>query len=294
MKTKKLGWGLIAMTMALVISMLVACGPTPTPQVVKETVVVEKEVEKKVEVEVTKVVEVEKEVEVVVTPTPAELPEEGVKVIPFMTTESDPESVAVFQEIIAEYEADHPGVIIDIVLTPHGADYQRLVAAHTVGGDLGVITVHQEHLSDYVEAGWMLPIDDFIDAVGRDKFKPNSVLSLGGHDYAVGYAAAKIDGANAWQLFWYITLPWLKPIILVALMLRTIWLFKHFDLVYLMAFGGPMNATTTVPVLIYQTAFDELRMGRAATISMYLVLILFIAAILYTWAYARAEEQLTY
>ncbi len=55
-----------------------------------------------------------------------------------------------------------------------------------------------------------------------------------------------------------------------------------------------MNATTTVPVLIYQAAFDELRMGRAATISMYLVLILFIAAILYTWAYARAEEQLTY
>ena len=108
------------------------------------------------------------------------------------------------------------------------------------------------------------------------------------------YDAAKIDGANAWQLFWYITFPWLKPIILVAAMLRTIWLFNHFDLVYLMAFGGPMKATTTVPVLIRQAAFDELRMGRAATISMYLVAILFIAAIGYTWAYARAEEQVTY
>jgi ABC-type glycerol-3-phosphate transport system substrate-binding protein len=106
-----------------------------------------------------------------------------------MTTESDPESVAVFQEIIAEYEADHPDIVIDIVLTPHGADHQRLVAAHTVGGDLGVITVHQEHLTDYVEAGWLLPIDDFVDAVGRDKFKPSSVLALKGHDYAVGYAA---------------------------------------------------------------------------------------------------------
>ncbi len=108
------------------------------------------------------------------------------------------------------------------------------------------------------------------------------------------YDAAKIDGASGWQLFWYITFPWLKPIILVALMLRTIWLFKHFDLVYLMAFGGPMKATTTVPVLIYQTAFNSLRIGRAATLSMYLVIILFITAILSTWAYAQAEEQLTY
>jgi len=108
------------------------------------------------------------------------------------------------------------------------------------------------------------------------------------------YDAAKIDGANGWRLFQYVTFPWLKPIILVALMLRTIWLFNHFDLVYLMAFGGPMHATTTVPVLIRQTAFDQLRMGRAATISMYLVAILFIAAIGYTWTYARAEEELTF
>ncbi len=108
------------------------------------------------------------------------------------------------------------------------------------------------------------------------------------------YDAAKIDGANAWQLFRYVTFAWLKPVILVAVMLRTIWLFNHFDLVYLLAFGGPMHATTTIPVLIREAAFDELRMGRAATISMYLVAILFIAAIGYTWAYARAEEQVAY
>lgn len=106
------------------------------------------------------------------------------------------------------------------------------------------------------------------------------------------YEAAKIDGANAWQLFWNITLPWLKPIILVALMLRTIWLFNHFDMVYLMAFGGPMQATTTVPVLIRQVAFNELRMGRAAAISMYLVIIMIIGAIGYTYVYTQAEEQI--
>jgi multiple sugar transport system permease protein len=106
------------------------------------------------------------------------------------------------------------------------------------------------------------------------------------------YDAAKIDGANSWQLFWHVTFAWIKPILLVAAMLRTIWLFNHFDLVYLMAFGGPMNATTTVPVLIYRAAFDELRMGRAAAISMYLVIILLIASIAYTWMYGKAEEQI--
>jgi multiple sugar transport system permease protein len=106
------------------------------------------------------------------------------------------------------------------------------------------------------------------------------------------YDAAKIDGANPWQLFWNITLPWLKPTILVALMLRTIWLFNHFDMVYLMAFGGPMQSTTTIPVLIRQVAFNELRMGRAAAISMYMVTILFVGAIGYTWVYTQAEEQL--
>lgn len=106
------------------------------------------------------------------------------------------------------------------------------------------------------------------------------------------YDAAKVDGANLWQVFWYITFAWIKPVILVAVMLRTIWLFNHFDLVYLMAFGGPMDATTTVPVLIYRAAFEEMRMGRAAAISMYLVVFLLIATILYTWMYNRAEEQI--
>jgi len=133
--------------------------------------------------------------------------------------------------------------------------------------------------------------------VGIWKYVPFMVILLLGRLQTTPlelYDAAKIDGANAWQLFRYVTFAWLKPIILVALMLRTIWLFNHFDLVYLMAFGGPMKATTTIPVFMYQTAFDQLRMGRAATISMYLVIILFIAAIGYTWAYARAEEELTY
>ena len=106
------------------------------------------------------------------------------------------------------------------------------------------------------------------------------------------YDAARVDGANAWQEFWYITIPWLKPVIFVALLLRTIWLFNHFDMVYLMAFGGPMYATTTLPVLIRNTAFAFMDMGKAASISMCMVVILFFMSIFYTYFYGRAEEEL--
>jgi ABC-type glycerol-3-phosphate transport system substrate-binding protein len=183
MKGNNVQWGLVGLTMALVISVVVvACGPAPAPEMVE--VEVTREVE--VEVEVEKPVEVE--VEVMVTPTAAPLPEGGVKTIPFMTTETDPESVAVFQEIIAEYEADHPDVRIDLVLTAHGSEFERLVTAQAVGAELGVVGMHPDHLVDYVEADWILPLDDVIDAIGRADFKPGSVLSTLGHDYALGYA----------------------------------------------------------------------------------------------------------
>lgn len=131
--------------------------------------------------------------------------------------------------------------------------------------------------------------------VGIWKYTPFMVILILGRLQCTPlelYDAAKVDGANSLQSFWYITFAWLKPVILVAAMLRTIWLFNHFDLVYLMAFGGPMNSTTTVPVLIYRAAFEEMRMGRAAAISMYLVIILLIATIVYTWLYNKAEEQI--
>jgi len=197
MKGRTLMWGLIA-TLVVVISMVaVACAPAPTPVVVEKEVVVKKPVVQTVIVEKEKVVEkpvvqtviVEKEKEVVVTPTPVPLPAGGVKTIPFMTTESDPDSVAVFQAIIAEYEKDHPDVRIDLVLTAHGSEEERLVTASAVGADLGVVGVHPEFLYDYVQAGYLLPLDDVVDAVGRDQFKTGAVLSLSGHDYALGYAS---------------------------------------------------------------------------------------------------------
>jgi multiple sugar transport system permease protein len=108
------------------------------------------------------------------------------------------------------------------------------------------------------------------------------------------YDAARIDGANSWQEFRYVTLPWLQPTILVALLLRTLWMFNEFDVTYLMAYGGPMYATTTLPVLIRTTAFGSNDMGKAAAISMLMVTVLFAISFVYLRYYSRAEEQLSY
>lgn len=106
------------------------------------------------------------------------------------------------------------------------------------------------------------------------------------------YDAAKVDGANAWQEFRYVTLAWLSPTIIVAMLLRSIWLFNHFDLVYLLAFGGPVRSTTTVPLLVRDAVFAEMRMGKAAALSMIMTVIMVLMAIVYFYYYGKAEEEL--
>jgi multiple sugar transport system permease protein len=78
------------------------------------------------------------------------------------------------------------------------------------------------------------------------------------------YEAASIDGANKAQLFRYITLPGLAPVLLVTVILETVWWFKHFTIVWLLTAGGPVDATNVVSIAIYRTAFQNFQFGRAA------------------------------
>jgi len=105
--------------------------------------------------------------------------------------------------------------------------------------------------------------------------------------------AAKIDGASNWQVFRHITLPWLMPVIVITLLLRTIWMFNEFDMVYLFAFGGPLFGTTTLPVLVRYLAFDARQIGMAAATSSVMVAILMLMSWGYFSWYNRAEENLT-
>lgn len=91
------------------------------------------------------------------------------------------------------------------------------------------------------------------------------------------YEAALIDGSSAWQTFRYVTLPLLKPAILIALLLRTMDLLRVFDHIFILTEGGPGFATETLSLYIYRTAFRFSNFGYAAAMSF--VLLIFTNAI---------------
>jgi multiple sugar transport system permease protein len=95
------------------------------------------------------------------------------------------------------------------------------------------------------------------------------------------YEAARIDGAGPWSRFWDITLPQLGDVLVVVVLLRTIWDFKEFDLIYLLTGGGPVTSTETLPLLVYNQAFGMNAMGRASTYAIGIMLVLLTFMILY-------------
>ena len=97
------------------------------------------------------------------------------------------------------------------------------------------------------------------------------------------YDAAAVDGASAWQRFVNITIPGLKPVLFVMGLVGTLWSVNIFDVIYLVTGGGPSRATLTMPVLIYDMAFLQYRLGRAAAaaVLMALVVSIFTVAFIY-------------
>ena len=104
--------------------------------------------------------------------------------------------------------------------------------------------------------------------------------------------AAECDGANPWQVFWSVTWPWLQPVVLVAVMARTILSFNEFEMPYLLAHGGPLGTVNTLPVLVRELLNDELDLGRAAAVSLFMMLILAVVLSGYIYAYRRGERGL--
>jgi len=85
--------------------------------------------------------------------------------------------------------------------------------------------------------------------------------------------AASVEGASRWQLFRHIIVPWMKPVSLVVLVIRTIDVIKEVDKVYILTFGGPGSATTSVAFGAFLTAFEFWHVGLGAAYS-YLILLM--------------------
>jgi len=85
------------------------------------------------------------------------------------------------------------------------------------------------------------------------------------------YEAAAVDGAGTWRRFWHVTLPGLKHIMIIVVLLSTIWTFNDFQIVYILTKGGPGGTTMVMPVLTYETAFGAQRLGEAIAVALYLL-----------------------
>jgi multiple sugar transport system permease protein len=95
------------------------------------------------------------------------------------------------------------------------------------------------------------------------------------------YEAAEVDGARAWWRLWHITIPLLKPTILVALIFRTLDAFRVFDLVYALTGGGPGTATEPIALYTHNTILQNLRFGYGSALSVVIFVITFGLALVY-------------
>jgi multiple sugar transport system permease protein len=103
------------------------------------------------------------------------------------------------------------------------------------------------------------------------------------------YEAALIDGSNRWQTFWHVTLPLLKPSILIVLLLRTMDLLRVFDQIFILTEGGPGFATETISLYIYRTAFRFFDFGYAAAMSFVLLALTNVISAIYI-KFLQAKE----
>jgi|ERR1700722_15446082 len=167
-------------------------------------------------------------------------------------------------------------MMLPIIMTPIAVSYMwRIIYAPSTGilnyllsrigisGPLWIADVH-----------WALPSLIIVDVWQWTPFLGliflSGLMSLP-HDLL---EAAKIDGASAWKSFCYITLPLMRPIIVIAVLIRMIDSFKLFDIVYALTGGGPLRATEALNFFIYRIAFKNLDIGYACALTITLLLMI--------------------
>ncbi len=97
------------------------------------------------------------------------------------------------------------------------------------------------------------------------------------------YRAAYMDGANSWQSFVYVTVPTIRGVIAIAVILQTVWSLRAFDIVYVLTRGGPADATALLNFLAYRVTFNFLDLGYGSAIANVIFALTFFLAVLYVW-----------
>ena len=102
--------------------------------------------------------------------------------------------------------------------------------------------------------------------------------------------AAAVDGANALQRFWYVTLPLLKPAIYLVLLLRAMAEVQTFEQIYGLTRGGPGSATKTLALYAFERFFQQLRYGYGSAVNMVLLLLTIVIGAIFAWLLYRSRE----
>jgi len=103
------------------------------------------------------------------------------------------------------------------------------------------------------------------------------------------YDAARVDGANAWQRFWSLTVPLIMPLTVTMGLFRLIWSLGSFDLVYGLTFGGPGVATSVLALQVFREGILFFKFGFASAISVILLILVAIIGILGLWLFRKSE-----
>lgn len=166
-----------------------------------------------------------------------------------------------------------------------------------LNGEYGVINalLQRMHLIDKYQSFLGNPKTAMLSIVVADAWKmtPLAVIfflaALQGIDASI-YEAAMVDGATAPRRFSAITLPALKPTVLVIVVMRTVEKFKAFDIFYLMTRGGPANSTKTLMYDTYLQAFTSLNYSDAATYAYLIAIIVALMTLVYVRLMKRGDE----
>lgn len=101
------------------------------------------------------------------------------------------------------------------------------------------------------------------------------------------YEAAEVDGANARQKLWHVTLPGIRSVSLITVLMMTIWSFRRFDVIFLLTQGGPGDATETLIIQTYNEAFTSFEFSYAATLGVASLII----SLGFAWVYFTARKR---
>ena len=104
------------------------------------------------------------------------------------------------------------------------------------------------------------------------------------------YEVAEVDGANTLKKFIYITLPGIRSAMVMVVLLQFIWIFNHFDIVYIMTRGGPARATELLSTYAYESAFRRFTIGYGSTIGSIMFVVLVITMLLYLRIIERVDH----